>query len=107
MPTFEFRNLFFFFFPVSNGEAVEVLGRWKDKESGARWRGYAGGRAAPEPRRGDGAERGGGEMGQNATERAQVEDDEAESAQQQQEVREKEGRVLIYKFLNASQEQGD
>lgn len=44
---------------------------------------------------------------QNATERAQVEDDEAESAQQQQEVREKEGRVLIYKFLNASQEQGD
>lgn len=46
-------------------------------------------------------------MGQNATERAQVEDDEAESAQQQQEVREKEGRVLIYKFLNASQEQGD
>lgn len=53
------------------------------------------------------AERGGGETGQNATERAQVEDDEAESAQQQQEVREKEGRVLIYKFLNASQEQGD
>lgn len=50
---------------------------------------------------------GGGETGQNATERAQVENDEAESAQQQQEVREKEGRVLIYKFLNASQEQGD
>lgn len=49
----------------------------------------------------------GGETGQNATEWAQVEDDEAESAQQQQEVREKEGRVLIYKFLNASQEQGD